>query len=211
MILGFSQGASIAASLLIHHQIDHLNGATPLFRAAIFICSPLPFSRCLSQGYNIRRYFGLQGNAKAVEGRPVKIPGYLIPEDDEYFEYFLKPEIESPPESDSSAGEEEEKAEDEGDKRGFCGRLHKSCQRLKSGETLYYQMLHASVDDVRIAIPTAHIYGRTDPWRLHSRDLVGLCDEAKVWIYQHDAGHEIPRDESEEICDVIESVLSARI
>lgn len=204
VILGFSQGASIAASLLVHHQLDNPPDTPPLFRAAIFICSPLPFSRCLSRGYNTRGYFGLKANIKAVESRPAKVPDYLIPQDNEYFEYFLKPELESGLESDSSTEEEDD--EDNGSQDRFCSTVHKGCRKL--GMTLYYQMFHASVDDVRITIPTAHIYGRSDPWRPHSVDLVGLCDSGKVWAYQHDGGHEIPRDESEEICDTIESTLS---
>ncbi|KAK0702402.1 serine hydrolase FSH [Lasiosphaeris hirsuta] len=203
VILGFSQGASIAASLLVHHQLDNPPSTPPLFRAAIFICSPLPFSRCLSYGYNTRGYFGLRATIKGVESRPAKVPDYLIPQDNEYFDYFLKPEIGHWPESDSSTEEDDD---DYDNQDRFCSTVHKGCRKL--GVTLYYQMFHASVDDVQIPIPTAHIYGRSDPWRPHSVDLIGLCDIGKVRTYQHDGGHEIPRDESEEICDTIESTLS---
>jgi pimeloyl-ACP methyl ester carboxylesterase len=71
----------------------------------------------------------------------------------------------------------------------------------------FYQMFHHTADEVRINIPTAHVYGRYDPWRMHSKDLVKLCRDEAAYVYEHDGGHEIPRDNTEDICDVIEMAV----
>ena len=72
----------------------------------------------------------------------------------------------------------------------------------------YYQMYHSSVDSVRIKIPTVHVYGRQDKWRLHSKDLEKLCLRDLTTVFEHDGGHEIPRSASEEICDAIETAAA---
>ncbi|KAK0636630.1 serine hydrolase FSH [Bombardia bombarda] len=178
VILGFSMGASIAASLLLHHRIDHGPDAPPLVKAAVFFASPLPFARCLEWG------------------RAADLADELVPKD----EYFLQPEVDDD-------GEEEEEVVP-------CA-VHERCRRsrVKGVEAnpdgrVYYQMFHPSVDEVRIGIPTAHVYGRMDPWRPHSRDLAGLCDGRTARVFEHDGGHEIPGHVVEEICDVIESTVN---
>ncbi|KAK5992003.1 Esterase alnB-like protein [Cladobotryum mycophilum] len=184
VVMGFSQGASLAASLIIHDQIEN-PGQPSLFKAAIFLCAPLPFSRCLTQGIDTRKSFGL-ALLDVVDGRPTEIPTHLIPKD----AYFLQ--------ADEQADCSEE----------FC-KLHASCSiskpNISSG--VYYQMFHSTVDGVKINIPTTHVYGRSDPWKPHSMDLIDLCSREKALIYQHDGGHEIPRDEGEGICDIIESTV----
>ena len=73
---------------------------------------------------------------------------------------------------------------------------------------IHYQMFHPSDSDTRISIPTAHIYGRKDVWRLHSMDVKELSQREKASVFEHDYGHEIPRDYSEEICDTIEIAVA---
>ncbi|MCJ1227278.1 hypothetical protein MMC12_003933 [Toensbergia leucococca] len=53
--MGFSQGASLAASLILHHQIEH-PFAPPLFRFAIFICSTYAHSRSISLGKDVTEH-----------------------------------------------------------------------------------------------------------------------------------------------------------
>lgn len=69
-------------------------------------------------------------------------------------------------------------------------------------------MFHPSESDARISIPTAHIYGAKDIWRLHSVDLKALSRSDVVSLFEHDHGHEIPRQYSEEICDAIETAVA---
>ena len=86
-----------------------------------------------------------------------------------------------------------------------------SGQELANGtreSEIFYQMFHPSDSDIRISIPTAHIYGRKDIWRLHSRDVEELSRSEQACVFVHDYGHEIPRQYSEEICDTIETAVS---
>ena len=70
---------------------------------------------------------------------------------------------------------------------------------------IFYQMFHASVDEVRIASPTVHLFGRKDKWRLHSVDVVKLCQPQRAQVVEHDGGHEVPKSADEDICDAIEA------
>lgn len=72
----------------------------------------------------------------------------------------------------------------------------------------FYQMFHATVDDVRISIPSAHIIGARDEWRLHSLDTAKLCQRESVTVVEHHGGHEIPRDFAEDLCDVVETIVA---
>ena len=162
------QGAALAASMILH---DEIAGRTPIFRMAIFICSPVPFSYSLQYGIDTRTYFGLQADAPIRPGCPCKVPEYLITD-----KAYLQGE----------EGEDDVSA-------------------------TYYQMFHPTVDTVRINIPTAHIYGRKDPWRRHSLDLVRLCRKEGTSVYEHSSGHVIPKqdDEEEEMCNVIETAMAS--
>ena len=175
MLTGAQKGAALAASMILHHQIDHPSEPL-LFRAAIFICSPVPFSYSLDYGIDTRTYFGLKVAKPSRAGCSTTVPKYLITD-----AAYLKGEEALEPKRDG--------------------------QYIRSVPT-YYQMFHPSADDIRIAIPTAHIYGRKDKWRLHSIDLAKLCRRDLASVLQHDGGHEVPRSASEEICDLIETVFA---
>lgn len=73
-----------------------------------------------------------------------------------------------------------------------------------SNDGPYYNMFHPTSDTVRLAIPTAHIYGAQDSWKRHGIDLLQLCTDATS--FQHDGKHEIPSYASEEICDLVEEL-----
>lgn len=151
--------------MILHHQIEYPMGP-PIFRSAIFMGSPIPFSKNLGSGIDARTYFGLKATKPSRIGYPTTIPEYLIT-DAAYLQ------------GDSKSG------------------LYET----------YYQMFHPAVDNIRVQIPTAHIYGWKDPWYLHSKELVRLCSEDVTSVFEHDGGHEIPKSVSEEICDVIETAI----
>ena len=48
-------------------------------------------------------------------------------------------------------------------------------------------------DEMRIGIPTAHVYGRKDPSYPSSMQLAHFCDEGKRNVLDHGGGHDIPR------------------
>lgn len=76
--------------------------------------------------------------------------------------------------------------------------------RQTDEKRLYFRMLHPEVDDYRIKIPTAHIHGREDPWRMQGRKLWHLCEE-DTWQYTlHEGGHDMgPAEEAGDIVEVI--------
>ncbi|KAJ6028406.1 Serine hydrolase FSH [Penicillium herquei] len=164
LVIGFSQGAALAASLLLHAE---LAGKPAPFKAAMLICSPLPSTISPDHGIDVRSYFGING---PVIKQPNILPEDLTVRDD----YFLK--IENSNSQDSNM-------------------------------PVYYNLFHADVDFVRITIPTAHVYGRQDRvWRQQSMSLVMLCS-GQILRYEHGGGHEIPRDDAEAICDLIEELV----
>ena len=144
----------------------------------------MPFSQSLDVGIDARRYFGLSGKLKPSRpGCPTIVPEYLIT-DPAY--------LEGEDELDESS------SDDDGP------------PNFHNPREIYYQMYHASVDKIRINIPTANIFGRQDQWRLHSKDLVDLCVRDLTTVIEHDGGHEIPHSASEGICDAIE-IAAAKV
>lgn len=179
-----AQGAALAASVILRHQIQQPTAA-PLFQVGIFICSPVPFSQSLEFGIDARKYFGVRGLLRPSRpGCRTTVPEYLITDP-----AYLKGEEEM---DDSSSSSDDESL----------------LRRRTSEAATYYQMYHSTVDAVRMQIPSAHIYGRQDKWRLHSMDLVKLCRPDLATVYEHDGGHEIPKFASEEICDAIEIAVA---
>ncbi|KAL2830267.1 serine hydrolase FSH [Aspergillus cavernicola] len=63
-VMGFSQGAALAFSLLVHHAEKNGPSAPPLFKAAVFICAGAPYD------LSGRTVFRLPEGAES----PVKIP-----------------------------------------------------------------------------------------------------------------------------------------
>ncbi|KUI66655.1 hypothetical protein VM1G_02158 [Cytospora mali] len=169
----FDGGSAVAASMILHHQLENPRSAEPLFRFAIFLASPMPFARTLDYGIDTRKYFGLAGVLKPIRADCMdKIPLYLLPD-----KAYLRGA-----------------AELDGD------------QAANPAET-FYQMFHPSADTERICIPTAHVYGLQDPWCRHSADMVLLCDQSVVSVLVHDGGHDVPKDLTEEMSDLIENTV----
>ncbi|KXH25870.1 hypothetical protein CSIM01_12525 [Colletotrichum simmondsii] len=156
--------------------------APPLFKFAILIGSPLPFSHSLMYGIDTRDYFGVSCNMDcsvlARYNRPNKVPTYLITPD-----RYLKDD----------------------DDEDF-DRIEEACQQPTAA--IFYQMFHSTSDEVRMDIPTVHIFGRRDPWYLHSKDVLQLACPQRASVLEHCYGHEVPRHLSEEICDLIESAVA---
>ncbi|KAL8646418.1 MAG: hypothetical protein Q9226_006865 [Calogaya cf. arnoldii] len=144
------------------------------------------FSQSLDFGIDARKYFGLRGIQRPSKpGCPTTVPAYLVTDP-----AYLEADNEQDESSSSSSSDD--------DSQPFRKRAHPT----------FYQMYHFSVDTVRIQIPTVHIYGRQDKWRLHSKDLVSLCPKNLATVFEHDGGHEIPKSASEDICDAIETPVA---
>lgn len=51
-----------------------------------------------------------------------------------------------------------------------------------------------AVGDMRITIPTAHVFSKKDPRYPASLQLAYLCDETRRTMFDHGGGHDIPRN-----------------
>lgn len=73
----------------------------------------------------------------------------------------------------------------------------RAAPRASGGEGGVVRRYNAKVDDVRIEIPTAHVYGRNDVDMGKSEQLVELCDGGvdgtKRVVFVHGGGHDVPR------------------
>lgn len=61
-------------------------------------------------------------------------------------------------------------------------------------------------EDLKIKIPTVHIYGAKDPKYVASVQLVNFCEENRRRTFDHGGGHEVPRRTgvSERIAELVE-------
>ncbi|KAJ5203744.1 uncharacterized protein N7498_004623 [Penicillium cinerascens] len=68
-------------------------------------------------------------------------------------------------------------------------------------------------DTYSIAIPTAHIVGKTDPLYPESMKLYGLCEPSKAAFYDHGSKHMVPFDKenTEQMTRVIEQTVAKAI
>ena len=177
--------------MILHHELENPS-APPLFTFAIFIGSPLPFSHSLKHGIDTRTYFGVSAslNCRLSKDykRPNKVPGYLITPD-----RYLK----------GDTDDEGSSTDDEVPSKNT------SLKHTAADEDIYYQMFHSTADEVRMKIPTVHIFGRQDPWYLHSKDVLQLACPDQASVLEHCYGHEVPRHLSEEICDLIEWAVAS--
>jgi hypothetical protein len=163
-VIGFSQGAALAASLLLCHEFSseipgHVNGGDPPFKLAIFFNSVMLFSPSENIGSNISE------EIKRLEEKHTK---------------FLQGVSTSPLENEDDASETSKSCSSSGDEsdieptRSIFG---------FSPETF----------PTRISIPSLHIIGRQDPFSDHSKALVKLCRPDKAEVLIVDGGHELPR------------------
>ena len=186
VVVGFSQGAALAASILLHHTLEHPD-EPPLFKAAFFISAPLPFSRDLEHGIDVRSYFDIDASKPLPTNRPTVPPDFLIPQ--------------------------------RGASNGAAGAGAKVADVTFGFETAdkhvtadeggpFYNIFHPTVDEVRISIPTGHVYGKKDPWRKHSLELMDFCRRSSMVRLEHDGGHEIPRDAGDDIAELFDELLT---
>ena len=61
-------------------------------------------------------------------------------------------------------------------------------------------------EDLKIKIPTVHVYGAKDPKYVASMQLVHFCEETRRKTFDHGGGHDVPRRTgvSERIAELVE-------
>ena len=183
-IMGFSQGAALAASLILQRQTDHPTEPAQ-FRFAIFMCGMLPcspyaqFNDHLLDGF--RRTVTDVPMSAAEEKDRLRLARKAYANDIEWTGAVAGA---FHPKCSQATGEEF---------IAVLESLRSSKNRLTESLPASY---HPAWDPIRIEIPTAHIVGAKDPWNPLSLLLKQMCTEEKSKLYDHRGGHEIPRSET---------------
>jgi pimeloyl-ACP methyl ester carboxylesterase len=169
-IIGFSQGAALAASMLLcseysreNYGLVHEGG--PEFKLAIFFNAVMLFSPSESVGCNI---------GKEIQMQEERLAGFLQGEDS----------------SESSPSESP----------GFYAETRRSSYFEAGDNGLDISPnIFGFIPETfpaRISIPTLHVIGMKDQFSEHSRVLVKLCEPDKTHVLFIDCGHELPRTEN---------------
>lgn len=178
-IMGFSQGASLAASLLLQRQLDHPS-KPPQFQFAIFICGLLPFSPHPDFHKELYDDFRHQAaNApRASPNEKITLVRSAFNNDIEWMSAVSSAITKRP----SAAVAQQVIAM-------FESLKGNSRQSMPTA-------WHPLWDAPRIDIPTAHIIGAKDSWMPQSLLLKELCVEGQSRLFDHRGGHEVPRSET---------------
>ncbi|GME50736.1 hypothetical protein UA08_07742 [Neofusicoccum parvum] len=161
VVLGFSQGAALAASILLHnptttttaHQRNHkgrshdanADADPPLFRAAVFLCASQPFSISPRAGLDCSADFDLTAAATTISAGAISRSADDVSSDD----------------SSQTASSSEDEVDIDADAT--------------------VRRFDPSHDPHRIGIPTAHVLGKLDRWAPQGRKLVDL-DAGHVFL-----------------------------
>ena len=175
-LISFSQGSALAASILVHHQLETPSQPLP-FRFAVFIGATLPFSTSESFGINVSRVW--------TKNKPMT--GEL--------KTWIAPDLLQQQNQEIKGVEEAAQF------------LSKQDQKDKQSPAQLRQYHPDALPaPPKISIPTAHIYGRRDPYHSQSLQLVRMCDQSLTAVFEHDDGHCIPRSQriSQCIANLIE-------
>jgi len=171
----FSQGCSIAGSLLLYNQTLHPN-SPPLFKAAMFICGGVPLDVLSSLGIDVTDVAReLDQSSKIALEQQASSEAILRDGYERWGTGF-----------DSFSADPEEGS---GKRRMVFGIDVARIPR-----------------EMKIQIPTVHVYGAKDPRFPASVTLAQFCDEAVRRTFDHGGGHEIPRrrDVSETMAELVE-------
>ncbi|KID75470.1 Esterase alnB [Metarhizium brunneum] len=172
-VIGFSQGASVAASYILDHQAQHPDKAPP-FGFAIFLSSVAAFSpddlHCLPIVQRL-----VQQNYEAVHHFPDKISKKLAVSDSVFAEYL------------ATTFKMARKIGATMPDYDIAFFKHRDPQKVP-------RVLHPALTTHRIQLPTVHFTGKKDdlPMMEQSRLVMGLCDPAMARVHQHSGGHAAP-------------------
>lgn len=183
-IIGFSEGAALAASFLLAEEYAlQLHGGRLAFKLAIFFNSVMLFSPSEDIGVDVTEEIRKQ---------------------EEVLSKFLQG-IDS---STLAAGDyEQEMLSDSSSEVS----LDVWESRVDGGLKVFG--FPAGYDSVRISIPTLHFIGKDDQFAHHGRHLVKLCNPERQEVMNFEGGHELPRskkslDKSAELFELVTSLAS---
>ncbi|KAK4223997.1 hypothetical protein QBC38DRAFT_458780 [Podospora fimiseda] len=217
VILGFGQGAALAASFLLHHHLE--SPGLSQFKSAIFICPTSPFAKCLQLGYNARQMFGIKEKIWDLTlGRPVDIPKELLHTEEQKtcpeYEMAFREEIANlKPEGIENFAWNRDAYEmpactEEGHEKCAEWRKNEEEEMINPEDKTFYQMFHCIPDrGLKVQIPTVHVHGYEDPWRKHGNEMLGLFNRDSFHVTLLDGGHEIVAEEADEIVEDIKEAF----
>lgn len=181
-VLGFSQGATVAASLLLQHAIDHPDTAPP-FKFAVFFSSYFAFS----SDYSFQQDAAIAFAAESTKARASSKTG-MNQKTLELLELQSAPLGFSP-----SVVLDFSAALKTANRTGLAGRV----DYTELSPDQYPRPFHPDLLARRITIPTAHIYSSEDPFNVSARLLQKMCAGKVVKGVIHGGGHELPRTKGE--------------
>ncbi|KAL1845791.1 hypothetical protein Daus18300_014449 [Diaporthe australafricana] len=200
-IFGFSQGATLALSFLLQHEISHPGVPPPVRFAALFSCAGPAFSCDATLSRDLIR--SLTG--EDLRGLQARLHAGDVPRS---FGSSL------PPSARQAYLDTTFSALLLGADNGF---MHPSVvgewiassgdDREREMPRLFHPMLTAA----RVRIPTAHILGRNDSPDVHAQAELCrlLCDPSYAVLASHSGAHDLPHNAEEVsvICEMIRATV----
>jgi len=163
-VMGFSQGCAVISSFLFYHQVEK-PGIPPPFKVAVFICGGVPLAVLDDLCIEVSQ------KARDVDDR-------------------------SRQQLSEQAGSINAMDLRRGNDR-WTGTGDETTPGVTDGavdpKNIFGLDTTAVPDDLKIKVPTIHVYGAKDPRRPASLQLAYLCDSSKRKIFDHGGGHDIPR------------------
>lgn len=197
-LIGFSQGATLALSYLLHQEMRRPRGAPPFRFAVLFSCAGPAFSCDATVARNLIRDLtednlrGLQARLRAKEAPPsfVGLPSAKHA----FMETTLSALL-------------------LGGENGFLPPSVVEDWIASSAEerdTRMPRLLHPLLTEARVRIPTAHIIGRNDTADVHAQAELCrlLCDPSYMVSATHGGAHDLPHD-AKDVSVVCEKIRAA--
>ncbi|TKW48618.1 hypothetical protein CTA1_5550 [Colletotrichum tanaceti] len=171
MVVGFSQGAALAAAAIARHEQRHLT--EDLFKAAVFVGASMPFD--LDTG-KVRLTYDGTGSLRAER---LDAAGNAIPEGDD---------------GDGSSSRWVKDCRTATVISEFESRNPDARQTAAAPQSIEVLLrYHPRTHPQRIQIPTVHVVGAKDGYAQQGLDLASLCDSRVCQTIVHEGGHEFPR------------------
>ncbi|KAL6230300.1 hypothetical protein BDW75DRAFT_234510 [Aspergillus navahoensis] len=205
-VIGFSQGASLALSILYHHEICHLDRPPP-FRFAIFFCAVLSISPDpMFNADIITKYSRYYKQGKRDE----ESEEYKATMEELEHGVFLQDERAAATQKLSRLKNHRAILLLPGQKAALVKELFALVRQLvdngaehdhaartqwntRGGMEGFPRVYHPLINTQRISIPTVHIIGRSDPLRPHSELQARLCSKSLTRIVEFEGAHKVPQ------------------
>jgi hypothetical protein len=187
-LIGFSQGAALALSMLMHQELNN-PGAPPLFSfAALFSC---PVVMSPDTKLNLERLRDATTNLAPDDTNKPDLPTKEAPK--HRFSLLLT-------ENQRALAQEYRTILDDAKEKANEMGVHvfdvNPQEGTESDEELSYipRLVHPLMVSARVSVPTVHLYDPTDIYHSQHKLAMRLCDKFLTYEVQHSGGHGLPMD-----------------